>query len=244
MQRQTLIIITLFLGLFMQTADSHGQELFTLKADSLFNEKKYSEATILYEDLLEKHSINRSNAYLKLAYMNEISGNFSKAIYFLSEYYQLNPTEKTFEKISKMAEENSFNGYSRSDLNFILFLYERFYIWIAVSLFLVVAYGFYIFVIKKMKSESTTLANKLSYFILTIGVIVFINLGFFYRQGIVKNEQIIIRDSPSAGAKISSHLQQGSRVNILGERDIWLRLVLNGKIQYGKKSDFWIIDKD
>ncbi len=244
MQRLTLIIITLFLGLFMQVADSHGQELFTQKADSLFNEKKYSEATILYEELLEKHSINRSNAYLKLAYINEINGNFSKAIYFLSQYYQLKPTEKTFEKISKMAEENSFSGYSRSDLNFILFLYERFYIWITISLFLLLTYGFYIFVIKKMKSENTTLANKLGFVVLTFGIIIFINLGYFYRQGIVKNEQIILRDSPSAGAEISTQLQQGSRVNILGERDIWLRLILNGKIQYGKKSDFWIIDKD
>jgi tetratricopeptide (TPR) repeat protein len=244
MQRHLLFFITLFSGLLTQVSDTHGQELFTQKSDSLFSEKKYSEAAILYEELLDKHAINRSNAYLKLAYINETSGDFSKAIYFLSQYYQLNPNENIFEKISKMAEENSFSGYGRSDLNFLLFLYERYFVWVAISLFLLLGYGFYIFILKKMKNENTSIGNKIGFVMLIIGTLFILNLTLFYKQGIVKNEQIILRSSPSAGSEVTSQLLQGSRVNIIGGKDIWLRLLINGKIQFAKKSDFWIIDKE
>ncbi|MFT6880411.1 MAG: hypothetical protein ACJARG_001343, partial [Arcticibacterium sp.] len=32
--------------------------------------------------------------------------------------------------------------------------------------------------------------------------------------------------------------------NIIGEKDVWLRLLLNGKVQFAKKSDFWIIGEN
>jgi hypothetical protein len=244
MQRHFIKYIFLFIGFYSQMPDTHGQELFTQKADSLFNEKKYSEAAILYEDLLKKHSIHRSHAFLKLAYINEIGGNFSRSVYYLSEYFQLNPSDLVFEKINKIAEENSFSGYSRSDLNFILLLYERYFIYVTIALFLFLAYSFYVLIMKKLKGESTSLGNKLSFLFLVFAVLSFINLGLFYKQGIVNKENIIVRSAPSAGAEVIGHLKEGSRVNIIGEKDIWLRLILNGKIQFAKKSDFWIIEKD
>jgi len=244
MQTHFMKYILLFFAFYSQVTDTHGQELFTQKADSLFSEKKYSEASILYEDLLEKHSINRSHAFLKLAYINEIGGNFSRSVYYLSEYFQLNPSNLVFEKINKIAEENSFSGYSRSDLNFILLLYERYFKYVTLALFLFLAYSFYVLVLKRLKGENTSLGNKLSFLILVFAALSFINLGLLYKQGIVNKENVIIRSAPSAGSEVIGHLSEGSRVNILGKKDIWLRLILNGQIQFAKKSDFWIIEKD
>ncbi|WP_341225162.1 SH3 domain-containing protein [uncultured Arcticibacterium sp.] len=226
----------------IQALDIQSQDLFQKKADSLFSEKKYSEASDLYLELLDKHSINRSNAYLKLAFISEQKGDFSKAIYFLSEYFNLNPSESTFTKINKMAEENSFIGYGRSDFNFLLLVYERFYLWICLVLFLIVGFSFYLLLLKKIKREPTALRHKVSFVFLVLFSLLFLNFGDYYSQGIVKSETVYVRQAPSSASKVIGNLGEGSRVNVIGEKDIWLRLLINGEIQFAKKSDFWIID--
>jgi uncharacterized protein YgiM (DUF1202 family) len=72
----------------------------------------------------------------------------------------------------------------------------------------------------------------------------FVNIGRLYKQGIVKKDQIYIRSDASAGSNVASLLDKGSRVNIIGEKDVWLRLLLNGTVQFAKKSDFWIIGEN
>lgn len=243
MKRHLTKIFIVFFAIITQSLDIQSQDLFQKKADSLFLEKNYGEASELYLELLDKHTINRSNAYLKLAFISEQKGDFSKAIYFLSEYFHLNPSESTFTKINKMAEENSFSGYGRSDFNFLLLLYERFYLWICLILFLIVGFSFYVLLIKKIKREPTALRHKLSFVFLVFFSLFFLNIGAYYNQGIVKSENVYIRKAPSSAAQVVGNLGEGSRVNIIGEKDIWLRLFINGEIQFAKKSDFWIIDE-
>ncbi|AWV96890.1 SH3 domain-containing protein [Arcticibacterium luteifluviistationis] len=242
MKRHLTKIFIVFFSIMTQSLDIQSQDLFQKKADSLFTEKNYGEASDLYLELLDKHSINRSNAYLKLAFISEQKGDFSKAIYFLSEYFNLNPSESTFTKINKMAEENSFSGYGRSDFNFLLLLYERFYLWICLVLFLIIGFSFYLLLLKKLRGEPTALRHKVSFVFLVLFGLFFLNVGGYYSQGIVKSEQVYIRQAPSSASKVVSNLTGGSRVNIIGEKDIWLRLLINGQIQFAKKSDFWIID--
>ena len=244
MQRHCIKFICIFFGLFLQVIDSQAEVYLSQKADSLFNEKKYKEAATIFEQLLDNHSVNRQNAFLKLAFISEQKGDFSKAIYFLSEYYEVNPSEATFDKINKIASENSFGGYARSDLNFILLLYLQYFIWTCLGLIAVVCYSFYTVFKKTIKKEAVALRHKITLVIFLIGILGFVNIGRLYKQGIVKNEKIYLRTDSSAGASVAGLLEKGSRVNIIGEKDVWLRLMLNGKVQFAKKSDFWIIGEN
>ncbi|MFT7419852.1 MAG: tetratricopeptide (TPR) repeat protein [Arcticibacterium sp.] len=244
MQRHSIKFICIIFGLLMQVIDSQAEVYLSQKADSLFNEKKYEEAAIMFEQLLEIHSVNRENTFLKLAFISEQKGDFSRAIFFLSEYYELNPSDATFDKINKMAAENSFGGYSWSDLNFILLLYQEYFIWICLCLMGIVCYSFLTILKKVNKKELVALRHKVTLVFFLLGLLGFVNIGRLYKQGIVKKGQIYIRSDASAGSNVASLLDKGSRVNIIGEKDVWLRLLLNGKVQFAKKSDFWIIGEN
>ena len=64
--------------------------------------------------------------------------------FFPEDLPQKKKYDEVFEKMNKMALENKFTGFERSDLNFILVLYQQFYIFILYSVILI---GIFILII-------------------------------------------------------------------------------------------------
>ena len=236
--------ISLFFGLIVQTTDSQAQSHFADKADSLFNEKNYADAAVLYEELIAKHDINKKVAYQKLAYIYENKGEFSRAIYYLNEYYRLNPDEKVFDKINQMAKENSFFGYSRSDLNFFTLLIQQNSVWLILALLGIITYSFIVVFMKRAKNSIIPRSQKMSLLLGILLVMFIINFPRLYKTGIVNKKEVYVRDEPSAGAAMTNKLGEGSRVNIIGQKDIWMKLFLNRDVRYVKRTDLWIIGEE
>jgi tetratricopeptide (TPR) repeat protein len=244
MQRPVILFLLVFSAGFFQNSESQAKQNLAQKADSLFNAKNYQEASILYTELLRKHEVNRSNAYLKLAFISEQSGDFSRAIYYLSNYYSLNPNEVVFQKISSLAKENSFIGYNESDLNFFFLLFRQYFIWVLISLVIISFYMLVVIFIKRNQGKWVSLNQKLSLLVLLFSGLALINVPKIYQQGIVNKEHINLRSEPSSASSVSQTLPLGARVNIIGEEDMWLKLLVNRDIRFGRKSDIWIIEKD
>lgn len=244
MQNLKYIFIYLFFVFFVQITDTQGQSHFAQKADSLFSEKKYQEAANLYTDLIKKHDINKSLAYLKLAFIHENQGEFSLAIYYLNEYYKLHPDEKVFDKINQMAAENSFEGYGQSDLNFFSLIVQKNTVWVLLAATLILSYSFTILFLKRNRNITIPRTHKVS---LTLGILVvllIINFPKVYKTGIINKKEAFVREMPAAAANVVHTLSEGSKVNIIGQKDIWLKLWVDGKIRYIKENDLWIIGQE
>jgi uncharacterized protein YgiM (DUF1202 family) len=59
-----------------------------VKADSLFEQKKYTESFDLYEQILDEEQLASPKMLLKMAFIKEGLGDYSRALYFLNVYYQ------------------------------------------------------------------------------------------------------------------------------------------------------------
>lgn len=234
-------IFLLFFIVLIQVIDSQGQSKFAQNADSLFEEHNYDQAKLIYQDLLNKNLVNERNSFLKLAYISEQEGNFSRAIYFLSEYYQLNPDESVFDKIYKLAEENSFEGYAKSDFNFILLLFQKYFIYIAISITLILAYSFFIVFLKRARGVAVPTRHKITMIIAILIAFVLFNVPKLINYGIVNKPSINIRSAPSFGAEVIQQVSEGNRLFILGEKDVWVRVLLHTDVVYVMKNDLWII---
>jgi hypothetical protein len=46
---------------------------------------------------------------------------------------------------------------------------------------------------------------------------------------------------PSFAAPISGQIDVGNKINIFGKEDIWYRILINKKVAYINKYDFWLI---
>ncbi|MGR3809546.1 tetratricopeptide repeat protein [Jiulongibacter sp. NS-SX5] len=240
---RSLFFIT-FLCVFGQLTDSQAQSPFTKKADSLFNEKNYAEAAQIYQELIAKHDINKGLAYLKLAYIHENQGEFSLAMYYLNQYYHLHPEEKVFDKINEIAEENGFEGYGRNDINFFGLIVRKNAIWVFLLGTGIVLYSFVVLFLKRSKGTPIPQTHKLS---LTAGIILLlalINFPKIYQTGIVKKSSSVMRKQPSAGSAVVGNIGEGSKVNIIGQKDIWVKLFHNQGFAYIKESDLWIIGEE
>ena len=241
MPRLFLKLLLFFLLFFFQIADSKAQNDVAKKADSLFSAKKYSEAANIYELIFKDNQVNKPNISLKLAFIYESLGDFPKAIYYLNNYYNLNPDDEVFEKMNKMALENKFTGFERSDLNFILVLYQQFYIFILYSVILI---GIFILIIlfrKKIYNKKILRRHLILVGLFIAFLLVFINVPNTYQSAII-NKSTYFREYPSSGSPIIGSIEKGNKINIFGQEDIWLKVLWNRKIVYIHKNDTWILN--
>lgn len=240
-QKTFSFFIYLFLIITSQSTDIQAQSILTQKADSLFNAKDYLQATIVYQDLIDKHDINKTNAYIKMAYMAEQKGDFPHAIYFLSELYELSPNDELFDKINKIARENGYGGFERTDFNFLITFYKQYYIVIVLILLLLAIFTLYYAFQKKV--SNLTFPKRyafLSLFVCLFALLI-TNLPSTYSLGIVKSKEAFMRDGPSSGSDFIGKINEGNRVNIIGKKDIWYQIVWQRKVIYIKESDLWLI---
>jgi Bacterial SH3 domain len=233
------IIIIIFV-LFLQITDTKGQAGNLKIADSLFSAKKYNEAAKIYEKFFENKTANNLNICLKLAFIAEQNNEFPKVLYYLNYRYNLNSEDKIFDRLNEIALENKVKGYERSDLNFVLIIFQQYFYYF---LFFFIAIGILILFIfyKKTKSrERISTRQKVIFSVFLVLLMLMINLGANFQSAVVNNNSYF-RNFPSSASPIIGYINPGNKLNIFGERGNWLRVLWNKKVVYIKKESVWIL---
>lgn len=233
-----LFLVSVF---FIQIPDSQAQRKLYLTADSLFNQRKFDEAVEAYEKILVSSTNFNPKIYLKLAYIYENKGDFVKELYYLNLYSFRFADERVFEKIYIIATENGYKGYEKNDLNYFLYYFRQYSIYIWVGFLLVGIYIFAVFIIKRTNKQFTPTHHIVIFLFYLIFLSVLINLPNNYRTVIIKNERVYLRDYPSAGSHIVGTISEGHRLNVINSEDIWYQVLLDGKFCYLKQSDALLI---
>jgi hypothetical protein len=235
--RKIIFIISL---LFLQIPDSKAQADNLKKADSLFSAKKYDEAAKIYEYFFENKTANNLNICLKLAFIAEQNNQFPKVLYYLNYRYNLKSEDKIFDRLNEIALENKVKGYERSDLNFVLIIFQQYFFYF---LFFFIAIGvliLYIFYKKTKSGERITSRQKVIFSIFLVLLMFMINLGANFQSAVVGNSSYF-RDFPSSASPITGYINPGNKLNIFGEKGNWLRVLWNKKVVYIKKESVWIL---
>lgn len=234
------IFFTFFL-IFFQVLDSQGQTTQNKKADSLFIQKKFDEARVIYEKVLENSENINPKIYLKLAYISESKGEFVKELYYLNLYFFKQPNEKIFEKMYVVATENGFSGYEKNDLNYFLFYYRQYSNYVWAGFLLLGVYIFTVLILKKKNKQFSPIRHKVIFFIYLIFLASLINLPNNYKSVIIKNEKVYLRNYPSAASQIVGSIGEGNRLNVIKTDDIWYQVLWEGNFCYLKESDIWVV---
>ena len=233
-------ILLLFFLILFEAIDIKAQNEIAQKGDSLFSAKQYSEAAKIYELIFADKSVNKENLNLKLAFIYENMADYPRTLYYLSNYYNLKPSDEVFEKMNKIALENKFMGFERNDVNFILMLYQQYFV---IILYLLISIGVIILFIFYRKKQANVRINKKHLWIMGLFLVillVLINVPNSYKSAIV-NQKAYLRGLPSGGAPITGQISEGNKINIFGQQDIWLRTLHNNKVSFVNKNDVWLI---
>src|SRR5699024_6607043 len=120
------VLIVLLLLFSTQTTKAQSDESILKKADSLFEANRYTQSLALYHQLFKEQDAYSPQMLLKMAFINEGLGNYSKALYYLNIYYLKTSDKEVRLKIEELAEKHQLSGYQFTDVDFFLNFYHRY----------------------------------------------------------------------------------------------------------------------
>ncbi|MES2733380.1 MAG: SH3 domain-containing protein [Bacteroidota bacterium] len=239
---KNIYISLLLIGFSCQIAYCQAGEYSMTKADSLFAQKKYTEALPIYESVFTQTGKFSPAMLLKMAFIQEGSGNYTKALYYLNLYYNQKPNEIVLKKMDELASKNQLNGYQYDDINFILIFYERYFLYIAVALIAFGTFVFSVIVIKKLRKEDIPVRHGFGFMVYLAGAFVFLNLSGNKSKAIVQRDNTYLMSAPSAGAKLVKVIQKGHRLEVLDKKDIWLEVKWEDKKAFVREQNAWLVN--
>jgi hypothetical protein len=205
------------------------------KADSLFANDKLSAAASLYEQAFSAHKITSKANLLKMAFLEENRGNAVRAMYYLNQFYLLQPEAAIKTKIEDMATQNKLQGYSIDEADYGYFLYRTYGPWVE-NLFLALGVlVFSILIFRKAKGISLGYSPIFTLLFLAAAVY-FFNVTLPYKRAIVAQDGLFLMSGPSSGSSVEGILSKGHRLEWIDQKDVWFEVRWNEKKGWVKKS--------
>ena len=233
MLRKLLILLVLiFLHHFLYSSPLSSLE----KADSLFANRKYTQAFAIYEHISDSAQKFSSQMLLKMAYIKEGLGDYTSALFYLNKFYSYNPERTVLRKMEDLAYQYKLSGYSYTDLEYFISIYNKYYYYI-ISVFLLMA-AFIFISISQRKRNRKPVGKSPVLFILLMGTAYFIiNYRITPAKAIIFNSGALLMSAPSAGSDLLYVAEKGHSVPVLDNKDIWSKIRWEGKEVYIRKSD-------
>jgi hypothetical protein len=234
---------SLILFLFILIANNQlfaNSALALQKADSLYNNKKFTEALSIYKDLLENEKVFTQSSLLKSAFISEQQKNYVEAIYYLFLYYKETPQKSILNKIASLASSQNYTGYSFSDLDIFYAYIHKHYENIALLMMGLCLLICISIIYSRYKKEAISSSRKFIVSLIFIICLVFVNYFTEIKFGIVHTDNSLVMDAPSAGGKLLGYKQKGERLRINSEEDIWAEISNSDTSKYIRKSKLYI----
>lgn len=233
MQNPVLIILLslslLTTGSFTVCAQPVNDQL--LKADSLFQLKRYTQSFELYQSLFEQAQYTPA-MLLKMAYIEEGLNHIARSAYYLNLYYLATHDEAAANKLEELALKYRLEGYEASESDRILALYHKnasIITWVLTS---VIGCLLLVIAIQRIGFHQKPVVGWGFLLAVTLIFTVHFNFGGRVAQGVIANNQTYIMTGPSAGASVLAIVRDGHRVTITGKKDVWL------KVSWGEKNGY------
>jgi tetratricopeptide (TPR) repeat protein len=224
----------IFLAAFVQSFNCQADISKLQKADSLFNTKNYQEAMTVYEDLLENDQSFSPAMLLKMAFISEGKGNYSKSTFYLTKYYDINPNPRVITKIKTLTSQSNLVGYTLSDRDrFFKFLTElQQEITSGLALLLVIS----LILLFIFKNKADKPKYYLPSFLLILMVFTANNFLEGTPTGIVTGSPTLIMDKPTAGGNLIRNVDPGHRVIIKSSKDVWYEILWGDQTAFVRKE--------
>jgi len=230
-----LFYFLLFFPAHIQAKDNQKVSKLSL-ADSLFQQKKYTESFEIYEEILTHKNLATPQMLMKMAYIKEGLGDYSNALYFLDLYYQKTSDKRARNKMHSIAEDQNLSGFKSNDSDFFMGLFYQYYIEFN---FLIIALALFfggVGVYRKLESKPNATGFSITSVVVFIVFVYLTNFTTNSNEGIIVENHAYLMTGPSAGADLVEIVQKGHKIVILDETGPWLKVYWNEQIVFIRAS--------
>src|SRR6267142_213847 len=193
------------------------------RADSLFHLKQYTQSWELYDALFHNHRYSPS-MLLKMAFIQEGLGHLGQSMYYLNLYYLATHDPQALVKIEEMARRNRLEGYSDSDAARLWTILKENHVQLLTALVSICVILFALLYYQKVKQKKRPTVTLV---VLTLFLaLLFIQTYFlqYKTEGIIASGSTYLMAGPSAGSSVIAIVGEGHRLEILGKKDVWLKV--------------------
>jgi uncharacterized protein YgiM (DUF1202 family) len=212
------------------TASAQTSSFRLQTADSLFKTKRYTQSMEHYRAIFASHQYTPA-MLLKMAYIEEGLGQAGQALFYLNLYFDATNDQAVLDKMEELAGKYNLEGYKQTDVVQALSFYQDFRWPIGLSFMalavLFISIAFYL----RRKQRNPVVALILLFLVLSslFGHSILSTKG---ENGVVAHDNTILMDGPSPGAGVVSVVSGGHRVEILGRKDVWVKIQWQGATAY------------
>ncbi|MDJ1485655.1 hypothetical protein QNI16_34520 [Cytophagaceae bacterium YF14B1] len=237
---------TTFICIALSISQIFFQKAFAVSSiqegDSLFAKRNYTQALAVYEDIMQRQQEVSSAMLLKMAFITESLGDYTRSLHYLNLYYQQHPSQQAAIKMNEIAMRNNLIGYDYSDWDFFMIFYQRYYLFVVLGLSLLSLWMLAGMIRKKIRGTFVAGRHGLALIFFLGAILAIFNLQFNNRKAIVSEDYSYMMNAPSAGARLVRVIRKGHRVDVQGEQDIWIRTEWAGKPAFIRKQNVWMIE--
>lgn len=230
----TILFFVVFISSTFVSGKSNNNVL--LRADSLFQQKRYTQSFELYNSLFEKHQYTPA-MLLKMAYIQEGLNRISQSAYYLNLYYLATQDESALIKLEELANKYKLEGYTASQFDQVFSIYNRYRNLITTCLASVFTFLLILMGIQRMRFHTKPYTAWTMLIVLSALFIVHLNFSNGYSKAIIINTNTYLMDGPSAGASVISIVRDGHRVKVTGKKDVWLKVEWGNTEAYVKENN-------
>ena len=203
-------------------------------ADSLFDQKKYTQSFELYNEIQKSNQKTSPAMLLKMAFIKEGLGDYTNALYYLNLYYLKTYNKKALKKMENLAEQNKLSGYNYDDVEFFLNLYYQYQLQIDLLVAGLMFMFFGILIYQKRTKKLSPGLPRVVYICLLLTLLIINNFARERTKAIVTASEAYLMKGPSPGADVVEVISQGHRVDILDQDDVWVKISWNEEDAYIK----------
>lgn len=216
------------------TAQTSSYRLYT--ADSLFLGRQFTQSLQHYEAVLANGEYTPA-MLLRMAYINEGLDRPGKTLYYLSMYHQSTGDRAVLRKMEELARKYNLTGYTVTDADRFLswYLESREYVSIGLAALclLLLAVAFRI----RYRSHRRPIGTFVTLTVFLVILLAHLNIGDNLHRGIIAEANTFIMTGPSPGADVVERIGEGHRLDVVGKKDVWLKVRWNGETAYVKEGN-------
>lgn len=205
-------------------------------ADSLFRARQFTQSLQHYEAILANGEYTPA-MLLRMAYINEGLDRPGKTLYYLTMYHQATGDRAALRKMEELATKYNLSGYTVTDAERFLswYLEAREYISIGLAAFciLLLAVAFRI----RFRTHRRPIGTFITLTVFLVLLLVHLNIGDKLHRGIIAEANTFIMTGPSPGSDVIERVGEGHRLDVVGKKDVWLKVRWNGETAYVKEGN-------
>jgi hypothetical protein len=238
MQRVNLKFVVLLISIIIIASETGFSQTssFRLKtADSLFHSKRYTQSFEHYEEILKQKKYSPA-MLLKMAYVQEGLQHIGPALYYLNLYYIATRDKTTLDKMDELATKYNLKGYEIAETNNVMSFYDDYNLYISVAIAALMVLMVSLSAYARLKLNTRPIASFSILIVLAIALFSNVIYAGSMTTAIVAHPSTYVMNGPSAAASVIDIISDGHRVNIIGQKDVWLEVSWAGNIGYIKQN--------